>query len=124
MANPTQNQEAVLLVEDEFAVRLLCRLALEQGSYIVLEAADGAEAIRECGEHAEPVDLLLTGLELLDMSGEEVAQAVRARHSAIKVLFTSGDPNFAADSGPGSNFWPKPFTPSTLAAKVRDVLAT
>ena len=122
MGSP-DGRTTVLLVEDECAVRLLARLTLEQEGCVVLEAADGAAAVRFSETHPGPIHLLLTDLVLPDMSGGEVSQAVRSRRPTTKVLFTSGYQKGWTDLVPEAAFLPKPYTPTTLATKVREVLA-
>jgi len=112
----------VLLVEDEPGVRMVARLGLQFAQYEVLEAADGAGAVRASEGHTGPIHLLLTDVNLPDMSGEEVAVAVRARHPEAKVVLTSGAAVPHSGRVPDAAFVQKPFTPTTLALKVRDVL--
>jgi two-component system, cell cycle sensor histidine kinase and response regulator CckA len=60
------------------------------------------------------------------LGGREVAEAVRARYPGVRVLFVSGFAGAAAarhgSVGTGEAFLQKPFTPLTLARKVREVL--
>jgi two-component system cell cycle sensor histidine kinase/response regulator CckA len=117
-------RETILLVEDEESVRSLTRKTLEGKGYTVLPAADGGEAIELAS--ANRIDLLLTDMVLPGMGGSEIAARVRQIHPAIKVLYTSG---YTDDTivrrgmlEHGAAFVEKPFTPSLIARRVREVL--
>ena len=119
--------ETILLVEDEDAVRALGRHILEMCGYTVLEARNGREAVRAADGQAGPLHLLVTDVVMPGgMGGRQVAEAVVARHPGTKVLYTSGYTDDAVVRhgvlDEGTHFLQKPFTPTILAQKVRDVL--
>jgi two-component system cell cycle sensor histidine kinase/response regulator CckA len=119
--------ETVLLVEDEAAVRALGRHILVMCGYTVLVAGNGREAIRAANGHAGPLHLLITDVVMPGgMGGRQVAEEIVNRRSETKVLFTSGYMDDAVVRhgvlDEGTHFLQKPFTPVTLAQKVRDVL--
>ena len=124
------SKETVLVAEDEPLVsNLVSHVLLAQG-YHVLLAANGAEALPVAGQHKEgPIDLLVTDVVLPQLGGIELAHRLRAMYPDIKVLFISGydrnDPdviNLQDLLAFGSEFLEKPFTPNTLAVKIREVL--
>jgi PAS domain S-box-containing protein len=121
-----RGSETVLLVEDEDGVRALSRHVLQGCGYTVLEARDGVEAVRVAGRHRGRIDLLLTDVVMPRMSGREVAERLAGRHAGMKVLFLSG---YTEDAVVRHGileaevaFLQKPFSPASLAAKVREVL--
>jgi len=118
--------ECVLIVEDDDAVRTAARRILANHGYAVIEAADGAAALRLCEESTPPVDLILTDVIMPLLNGSEMAKQLRERHPAVRVLFMSGYTGEAARRSnvlePGAAFIEKPFTPETLAVKVREML--
>ncbi|MGZ8493496.1 MAG: response regulator, partial [Gemmatirosa sp.] len=118
--------ETVLLVEDEDAVRAIARETLARRGYHVLVAPDGPGAIALARRHTTPIDLLLTDVIMPGMHGRELAEALLRDRPAMRVLFMSG---YTEDevlhrgiSTEALAFIAKPFTPDTLAARVRDVL--
>jgi PAS domain S-box-containing protein len=121
-----EGSETILLVEDEDVVRGLAAKILGQAGYRVLVAARGEEAITLCGQSTEPIHLLLTDVVMPEMSGKEVADRARALVPGLRVVFMSGYTDEAivhhgvldADV----EFIQKPFTPSALVKKVREVL--
>ena len=119
-------RETILVVEDEEAVRKLVRATLERRGYRVLVASGGPEAIQIARTYDGPIDLLLTDLVMPQMSGAEVAEAVHLQRSETKVLFMSGYTDRSlqkTESLPEqAAFVQKPFTPSTLASRVRGML--
>ncbi|HEY3787231.1 MAG TPA: response regulator, partial [Urbifossiella sp.] len=121
-----RGSETILLAEDEVSVRRIARLGLEAQGYMVLEAHDGPEAVRLATTHPGRIHLLVTDLVMPGMSGKEVAEAVRAVHPNLKVLFASGYTDDAAVHHgivtATDAFLQKPFSPLTLARKVRSVL--
>jgi len=118
--------ETVVVVEDEDSVRALIQYVLKDCGYTVLVARDGAEALRIAGQHGGRLDLLVTDVVLPRMSGREVAERLVGTHLGMKVLFVSGYTDDAVvrhgilDAEVA--FLQKPFSPASLAAKVREVL--
>jgi PAS domain S-box-containing protein len=127
---PTSRQstgtETILLVEDEEGVRNLIRTSLQRAGYTVLEARDGNEALLLYERHATSIDLILTDVVMPQMSGRELADRFAAIRPDVPLLFMSGYTAKAIVQhgvlDPQTPFLAKPFTPSTLTAKVRETL--
>lgn len=121
-----RGSETILLVEDEEAVRKLAREILEMNGYTVLEASNGDDALRMAHDPENKIDLLLTDVVMPDTSGKELANQLGITMPHIKVLYMSGyTDNTIIHHGvldAGIAFLQKPFTPSSLARKVRAVL--
>ncbi|MDB5340715.1 MAG: Blue-light-activated protein [Planctomycetaceae bacterium] len=124
-AKPRGN-ETVLLVEDEDALRALTRHILERSGYTVLEAREGSEAVRIAEQRRGQIDLLLTDVVMPRMGGREVAARLTGLYPELKVLFLSGYTDDAVVRHGILHaevaFLQKPFSPASLATKVRDVL--
>jgi PAS domain S-box-containing protein len=117
--------ETVLLVEDEGAVRGLLAEVLRRRGYRVLEAADGREAAEVAARHPGALHLLLTDVVIPGMSGQELARRLESERPGLRVMFISGySDKVAGERGVAvaAAFLQKPFTPSALARKVREVL--
>ena len=123
---PARGNETVLVVEDEPAVLTLSRRALETQGYVVLAASDATAALRIVERHGGTIHLLVTDVVMPGLSGRELADKLAAQRPGIRVLYMSGYPGDAVvehGSLPaGSAFLQKPFSPDSLARKVRDVL--
>ena len=121
-----KGHETILVVEDEPAVRRMTVRALEGQGYTVLTAAGPREAIRLAQERGGGVALLLTDVQMPEMSGHDLAAALRSAQPHVKHLFMSGFPmRPSGDDGQmedAAHFLAKPFTLSALTAKVREVL--
>jgi PAS domain S-box-containing protein len=118
--------ETVLVVEDESIVLTLCVRILERLGYKVLQARNGTEAIAEAKGYGGRIDLLLTDVVMPGMNGADLAAQLVLHHAEMKVLFTSGYTDDAIVRhgvlDEGVSFIGKPYTPSTLARKVREVI--
>jgi PAS domain S-box-containing protein len=111
----------VLVVDDEPAVRMLAAEVLEDEGHAVLQAGDGAAALRLLD--AGPVDLLLTDVGLPGgMNGRQLADAARQRQPGLPVLFITGYDGSAALRGgvleDGTEVMIKPFNLNKLVQKV------
>ena len=118
--------ETILLVEDDVEVRHLVRQVLQAQGYVLLEAAEGQEALQLAAHHAGPIHLLLTDVVMPGMNGKVLAEKLSQIKRDLKILFMSGyTDNIIAHHGimePGLLFLQKPFNSTTLARKVRGVL--
>lgn len=125
LAIPT-GRETILLVEDEDGVRALTRHVLKRCGYTVLESRDGVEAVQIVEQHSGQIDLLITDVVMPRMGGRELAERLASLSSAMKVLFLSGYTDDAVVRHgileAEVAFLQKPFTPASLAEKVRAVL--
>ena len=121
-----RGSETILLVEDDRQVRELARSVLSSCGYTVLVADSAPEVASRCEQHASTIHLLLTDVVMPGSGGREIAKQVMARRPGIKVLYMSGyTTNAIVHHGvldAGTSFLQKPFTPASLAAKVREVL--
>jgi CheY-like chemotaxis protein len=121
---PEQGRGTVLMVDDEAALRPLFRTILEGGGYVVLEASDGAEALRVYEQHRGRIDLLVTDVTMPGMTGPDLAGRLTRLQPSLKVLYVSGlVPGGVEIPGEaGAAFLGKPFPPAALLRKVREVL--
>jgi two-component system, cell cycle sensor histidine kinase and response regulator CckA len=118
--------ETILLVEDEPAVRALAVQTLRARGYQVWEAANGEEALRIARGREQEIVLLITDVIMPQMSGKELADHLQALYPNLKILYASGyTENTIVHHGvldAGIAFLSKPFTPSLLAQRVREIL--
>ena len=117
---------AVLLVEDEPAVRMVMADVLRDNGYTVLEADTGYNALSQIRSPAR-IDLLLSDVGLPGgMNGRQLADAAREHRPHLKVLFVTGyDEQAALGSGlmaQGMAILTKPFNISSFSAKVQDLM--
>lgn len=118
-------KETILLAEDEPMIRSMCTRVLFDNGYKVLEAANGEEALRLAQNHpAGMIDLLLTDVVMPQMGGIELTSRLGESRPDIKILLTSGYTDEALACSPNGSmpFLQKPFLPSALLSKVREVL--
>jgi two-component system cell cycle sensor histidine kinase/response regulator CckA len=117
--------ETILLVEDEEAVRDLTETVLTSYGYKVILTQDPDHALTIAQSGIE-IHLVLTDVVMPSMSGRELVQKLIAKYPHLRVLYMSGYTDDIITSGgvlePGLAFLQKPFTPSVLAEKVREVL--
>jgi len=114
-------------VEDEPAVRRLACRVLKARGYEVLSAANGQDALQVAREHkGAPIRLVVTDVIMPLMGGKVMADWLTTTYPDLKILFTSGYTDDAiAQQGvldAEVEFLSKPYTPATLARKVREVL--
>lgn len=118
--------ETILVVEDDDDVRAYTVGILRELGYRVIEAHDGASALRLLGKQGQPIQLLVTDVVMPEMSGSALADAAREGQPGLKVLFNSGYTRDAIMRDgrlePGVDLITKPFTFAGLAAKVRELL--
>ena len=118
--------ETILLVEDDDAVRRFALRSLQSHGYRILPAGGARQAMDVADQHQGHIDLLATDLVMPLMSGRELAQNLQPKFPQMKVLYLSGytDDDMVRHGilHFDVNFLQKPFTPSSLARKVRQVL--
>ena len=113
----------LLLVEDEFLIRLTLAETLADAGYEVVEAEDADEALARLGE--SPVDLLLTDIQLPGpVNGNELAKRVRAVLPELPVIFMTGRPEPGAGhlAGKREVTISKPYLPSEVCAAIARLL--
>ncbi|WP_017669574.1 ATP-binding protein [Blastomonas sp. AAP53] len=123
---PGGTGEAVLVVEDDPAVRMVIVNVLEELGYAPQQAEHAQEALAllRSGLH---IDLLISDVGLPGLNGRQLAEIARQDRPDLRVLFVTGYAQGAAvRSGfldHGMDMLTKPFQIDTLAIKVRQMLA-
>ena len=116
--------ETVLVVEDQPDVRKLTCTILREFGYQILEASHGEAALRLAATHEGPLDLVLTDVIMPGMQGPELAKRLQTIRRT-PILFMSGySGSMEGRHDSELAYIHKPFTPNTLARKVREVLGT
>jgi two-component system, cell cycle sensor histidine kinase and response regulator CckA len=118
--------ETLLLAEDEEAVRQSAREFLTLHGYIVLEAANGAEALAIAKSYDGPIDLMITDVVMPQLGGAKLAAELASDRPDMKVLFVSGyaETTFQrhGEIDVTTRFLQKPFSLKAMARKIREVL--
>lgn len=116
----------MLVVDDNELVRNLIEVVLKEAGLEVLTAASGAEALEMVIKHGSTIACLLQDLSMPVMPGEEVITEVHKIEPDLPVIIlTVDDARQSASRLSGiriAGYVQKPFDPSQLTAKVRDVM--
>jgi len=116
----------VLLIDDDNAARTVTRRMLEYLGFSVLEAPDGRSGIDLYRSSSEGIRLVILDMTMPGMTGKETLEGLRGLGIEVPVLIASGYSDSEVSRRFGSSnvagFLQKPFTPDTLATRIREVL--
>ena len=124
-ASSRQGRERILLVEDDDGIRKVLSRTLGALGYRLIEAADYAGAATVLDDPSIPLDLLISDAVLPDGAGAELAELGVALRPGLEVLFITGyaeEARLRRSSTSRAALLRKPFTPSAIAEKVRELL--
>jgi len=125
-AEAPRGTETILLAEDEQDVREVAREFLESGGYTVIEACNGADALRLATEHKAVIDLLVSDMVMPGMTGKELARRLKQQHSSVGVVYMSGySEQTAAETAEADGnmlLLTKPFSRGSILRTVRQAL--
>jgi CheY-like chemotaxis protein len=122
---PTRGVETVLLVEDDPGLLQLTASVLERQGYQVLRATNGREGLGIVHEQeAKSVDVVVTDMVMPEMGGRMMADWLHALNPSLKILFTSGYTDLGSGGviEAGLDFIHKPYTPTAMLRKIREIL--
>jgi signal transduction histidine kinase/ActR/RegA family two-component response regulator len=121
-----RGDETILVVEDQPEVRALATTALQRYGYTVYEASSGTEALSYCRGFGGAIHLVVTDIVMPGMNGRELARELAKLRPDLKVLYMSGYTDNAVSQQElidyENRYMQKPFTPESLAEKVRELL--
>ena len=122
-----QGTETVMIIEDEDTVLHLNAKVLKRLGYSVITATTGKEALQAAAQVSPGnLQLILSDVILPDMNGVKLVEDIRQSHPNVKIILTSGYTDVAImqryQIHPSISFLPKPYTPTLLANRVRDIL--
>ena len=115
----------LLIADDEDGVRALVRMTLRAGSYGILEATDGDEALAVARQHLP--ELLLLDVMMPGLSGVEVCRALKAdpQTAGMNILMLTARAQVkdrkAGLAAGADGYFTKPFSPLALISKVAEV---
>lgn len=115
----------VLVVEDDDALRRLVCQVLRRNGYDVYESTSAENALEQVTQIDGSLDLLITDVEMGQMTGRELAGSIQRQYPFTRVLLVSGtaDASIVAGLSPKiSTFLAKPFRPSALIDSVHELL--
>lgn len=114
----------VLVVEDEWLLRLLAVELVEDAGFVALQAANADEAIVIL-EHRVDIALLFTDVDMPGtMDGLKLAHAVRRRWPPIKIIIVSGKTRLSdAELPPDMRFFSKPYSVSNMISELQSLVA-
>jgi CheY-like chemotaxis protein len=124
MGLEASKRPVVLIVEDEFLLRLNAVDMIEAAGFDVVEASNADEAIAIL-ERRFDITVVFTDIQMPgSMDGLKLARAVRGRWPPIKILATSGRVGVTQGDLPeGGRFVSKPYSPNQIAGVLRELIA-
>lgn len=118
--------KTILIVDDSASIRQMVSFALKSDGHIVIEAADGVEALDKANAHA--IDLVLTDQNMPNMDGITFVRALRGlpKFAATPILVLTTEfieAKKKEGKEAGANGWlVKPFNPHKLLEIVNKFL--
>jgi CheY-like chemotaxis protein len=112
--------KTVLIVEDDFLIRMTLAEALADEGFLVAEAGSGDEALAMLQDD-DSIDLLMTDIQLPGhLDGFALVRAARIRRPDLPVVFMTGRPEpQTSRANPRDVFIAKPYLPSEICAAAR-----
>ncbi|HET8549704.1 MAG TPA: response regulator, partial [Bryobacteraceae bacterium] len=121
-----QPHSTVLLVDDNAEIRRAIRHMLEREAYHVMDVGHPLQALRAIEQLSNPIDVLVSDVNMPDMNGRELAQRARELRPGLKVLMISGYADEEIILGElfddGVMFLQKPFSPDRLLKTMRQLV--
>ena len=120
--NSETKRHVVLIVEDEFLIRMDAVDMIRAAGFEVVEAADADEAILILEDRLD-ITVVFTDIHMPgSMDGLKLAAAIRGRWPPIKIVATSGRAKVTGDDLPaGSRFLPKPYSAREIVGTLREL---
>jgi CheY-like chemotaxis protein len=124
MPMPETNKYWVLVAEDDPIIRRLLVTLLEPEGHHLLEAHDGLHALKIFQAHADKIDLLITDINMPEITGFELARNIKEARPDIRIIVISGqkEETFPPEAGNYAAALLKPIDPKRLINKVRELL--
>jgi CheY-like chemotaxis protein len=115
-------RSAVLIVEDDFLIRMGAAEMIEAAGFAIVEAVNADEAM-EILEVRLDITLVFTDIQMPgSMDGLKLAAAIRGRWPPIKIVATSGRVNVRKiDLPEGGLFLPKPYSSAEIVRTLREL---
>jgi len=122
MSDCAVKRPVVLVVEDEFLIRMHAAEMIADAGFDVVEAANADEAIVILGDRLD-ITVVFTDIQMPgSMDGLKLAAVIRGRWPPIKIVATSGFVNVRQDDLPeGGRFLPKPYSPEQIVRTLREL---
>ena len=108
----------MLIADDEGPVRRAAVQILLRKGYNVMEAGDGAEAVRVFAENTDAIELVFLDMTMPGLTGLEALEPMRKIRPQLKALVASG---YSLEIA-GANFLAKPYSPLDLVRRIQEVL--
>jgi len=122
MGTSATSRPVVLIVEDDFLLRMNAAETIGDAGFDIVEAANADQAIAIL-ETRPDIHVVFTDVQMPgSMDGLKLARFVRGRWPPIKIVATSGFVRVGEDDLPeGSRFLPKPYRPAQIVATLREL---
>lgn len=119
-----EGQQQILVVDDDADIREVLRIHLENKGYLVLEAANGQDAVAAVTGNSD-IDLIILDIMMPGLSGIDACTEIRKISSAPVLFLTAkskeSDKTEAYENG-GDDYLVKPFSQAELLMKVYSLL--
>ncbi len=123
---PAEQPRAIIVVDDEAAIRDVTHRVLGSAGYQVTTAPDGQQALDLLRDPSAPADLVLADVVMPGLAGQALASQIQAVRPGIPVLFMSGYERPDAIGGswpdPGTTIIAKPFSRAALLTRIAQAI--